>query len=673
MPQASMVTGNDSPAVAQRKARLGWERWLERLRDWKALAAALGTILVGTALTLVPYLAGLERERSLLRRTTADAAAEFSQVCTSLHRWELSAGATGTLAGAFVVWRYLSQRHLRAAAERKYLTGLEVLHRTILRVGSHMGQGRAVLTEMADAARRLLGMDSSLVLLLDPKQRVFLVEAESGGFTGTIPGSFTVEDTPACFGAVQSGQIVFVSDVDTEPAGINAALVRKVGSRSVAVVPLRIDGQPVGVMVLADAKARRFTASDRRLVELLGAQAEVILANNRLYERTRTAVGVYQHLLLQQDALYEVAAAVYHAPGFEESARAVVDRAPAMLHVNGCSVLVCEDKGTTLRFVASSGEGAEAVVGRKIPVAGTHAEPLLRTGQMLVIEDATNDNMPPHDIFLARHVGSIVFLPLKRADRTAFGLLVLLCHRPGHFAEEQLRLFQVFTDRAEAALENSMLQEQTRRDARTQTILLRELHHRVNNNLAGIVALLTMNQPEMSDKAQRWIHRSIERIEAMARAHDLFTKGADRVRLAELVARVPESIAVLQPARVRIITDLDDEGITLATPRAVSLAMVLHELCSNALLHGVKDGGLVAIRSLCMDRRISIQVCDDGVGFEPGKDGAEPPVARRGGLGLQLVRELVGRELQGNMHIESATGKGTTVSIAFPLDRDEEN
>ena len=57
----------------------------------------------------------------------------------------------------------------------------------------------------------------------------------------------------------------------------------------------------------------------------------------------------------------------------------------------------------------------------------------------------------------------------------------------------------------------------------------------------------------------------------------------------------------------------------LPTPRAVSLAMVLHELCSNALLHGVKDGGQVTIRGARRDGRVAVQVCDDGVGFDPGE------------------------------------------------------
>jgi two-component sensor histidine kinase len=668
-----MVTGNDSSPAWQRKSLPGLGTWPARLGGWKAIAAGVGTLLLGSALTILPCLAVLKRDRLLMRRMTADVVAEFSDIRGSWHRWELSVGTVVTLAASFAAWRYFSQRDRSSVAQSKYLTGLELLHRTILRVGSQMGQGREVLMEMAEAARRLLGMDSSVVLLLDADQRVFLVHAESGSFPANAPSSFPVEQTPACFSAAQSGQVVFMDDADAEPPGINFALVRELGAKSAAVIPLRLGGKPAGVMVLADARPRRFTASDRELAEMLGAQTEVTLANSRLYEQTRATAGVYENLLLQQEALYEVAAAVYHAPSFDESARAVVDRAPAMLHVNGSSVLVCEDGGTTLRFVASFGEGAPAVVGQRFPVAGTHAEPLLRTGEMLVIQDARNTDTPPQDVFRLRKVGSIVFLPLKRADRTAFGLLVLVRHCTGPFADEQLRLFQVFADRAEAALENSMLQEQTRQDARTKTVLLRELHHRVNNNLAGIVALLTVNQPELSDAARRWIHRSIERIEAMARAHDLFTQGADRVRLSDVVTRVPESIAVLQPAQVRIVTDLDEEETTLATSRAVSLAMVLHELCSNALLHGVKDGGQVAIRSLRMDRRISIQVCDDGIGFEPDKNGEQPSAGRRGGFGLQLVRELVGRELQGNMHIDSAPGRGTTVSIAFPLDHDEEN
>ncbi len=676
MPQASMVTENDSPSVPRRNERPGlWQgvgAWWPRLGRWKAMAAGLGILLLVAALTVLPVSVHLGRESSSMRRMIAGATAEFAEECRSLHVWELLIGVVATLATSFVTWRYVQRRGLQSSAESKYLTGLEVLHRTILRVGSQMGEGREILTEMAEAGRRLLAMDSSVVLLLDSEQRVFLVHAVSGGFPDDTRTCFPVEQTPACLKAAQSGEVLFLGDIDAVAAEINVVLVRKMGARSVVVIPLRLDGEAAGVMVVADGKPRRFTDADRTLVEMLGAKTAMVLANSRLYDQARATAGVYQNLLLQQDALYEVAAAVYHASSFDESAKAIVDRAPSLLHVNGCSVQIRED-AVTMRVAAASGEGAEAILGLRFSVAGTYAEPVLENKRMLVIEDARNADKPSKELWRARQAGSVVVLPLKRADRTVFGLLVMVRHCTGAFTEEQLRLFQVFADRAEAALENVLLQEQTRRDAATKTVLLRELHHRVNNNLAGIVALLSMNQPEMSDAAQRWIRRSIERIEAMARAHDLFTQGADRVRLSDLVARVPESIAVFQSAHVRIITDLDEEGISLATPRAVSLAMVLHELCSNALQHGVKDGGQVAIRSLRMDRRLSVQVCDDGVGFDPGNDGGAPTVGQRGGFGLQLVRELVGRELQGNMHIESAPGRGTTVSIAFPLERDEES
>ncbi|MFI5379203.1 MAG: sensor histidine kinase [Tepidisphaerales bacterium] len=647
--------------------------WLVRLGGWKAAAAGVGILLLGSALTILLCLADLRNDRLLMQRMTADVMADFSSTHSSQHRWQLSLGLMVTLAASFGAWKHFADRDRQLQVATKYLTGLETLHRTIARVGSQMGQGRAILTEMAEAARRLLGMDSSVVLLLDSERRVFHAHAASGGFPKDAPSSFPVDQVPACFRAAQSGQVVFMADAEAAPSGINVALVRSLGANSVAVIPLRLEGKPVGVMVLADARPRRFPASDRRLAELLGAQTEAILANSRLYDEARAAAGVYQHLLLQQELLYEVAAAVYHAASLDESARAIVERAPAMLHVDGCSVQICEDDGMTLRIAASFDNAAESIAGLRFPVAGTCAEPVLKSGKMLVVEDAQDTARFPLDLGPARRAGSLVFLPFKRTGGSPFGLLVLTRKRPGPFADEQVRLLQVFADRAEAAMENALLHEQTRRDAQTKVVLLRELHHRVNNNLAGIVALLSMNQPEMSDAAKRWIHRSIERIEAMARAHDLFGQGAERVKLGDLIARVPESIAVFQTAQARIVTRLDGEEITLATPRAVSLAMVLHELCSNALLHGVKDGGQVTIQGVCMDRRVAVQVCDDGVGFDPGQDGHGPSATRRSGFGLQLVRELVGRELRGNLHIESAPGRGTTVSIAFPVDRDEEN
>src|SRR5213593_3201698 len=156
------------------------------------------------------------------------------------------------------------------------------------------------------------------------------------------------------------------------------------------------------------------------------------------------------------------------------------------------------------------------------------------------------------------------------------------------------------------------LVEQSGRDAQAKAILLRELHHRVKNNLAGIVGLLSMHEPDLSPSAQQWLVRVRERIGTMARAHDLFSGGIERVSLQQLVQQVLPSLSVLTPPGVAVKVNTGELDVTFDTSRAVSLAMVLHELCTNALVHGLDGKGTLTISARRTDRGAIIEVSDEG-------------------------------------------------------------
>jgi two-component sensor histidine kinase len=224
-------------------------------------------------------------------------------------------------------------------------------------------------------------------------------------------------------------------------------------------------------------------------------------------------------------------------------------------------------------------------------------------------------------------------------------------------------------------LANNRLYDQTHRDAQTKATLLRELHHRVKNNLAGIVGLLAINQPDLPPATRHWLDRAVERIQMMAKAHDLFIGGLDRVGLRQLVEQILPALAVIKPPGVRLLNHVPDDGCHFTTPQAVSLATTLHELCTNAILHGLTDHGTLAVQARNTPNSIVIDVIDDGRGLPPDLLSPPPPSSTpatpdQRSIGLQLVRELVGRELQGTLRLLARPGGGTIASIELPLPRD---
>ena len=391
-----------------------------------------------------------------------------------------------------------------------------------------------------------------------------------------------------------------------------------------------------------------------------------------LRHRLRGSHQLRAHLtaLESLNELYAVNAAVYQAPTFAGSLRAITELVPAALGVDMCVVSLIDDNNREMTVAAATGQSAADIIGKRFTIANTNAERVFQTRQMLVIENAPADVSLHPDFRDVLRIGAIIYAPLLRSDHQPLGILLLICHTPGLFTDAQRNLAQVFTTRAAAAIENALLHEQTRRDAQTKAILLRELHHRVKNNLAGIVGLLSINQPDLAPATRQWLNRAIERIQIMAKTHDLFTSGLDHVDLRQLVEQILPSLSVIRPPGVVIHNQVPDDGSLFTTPQAVSLAIAIHELCTNAIQHGMTGQGTLTVEAHNTPNGIAIDVIDDGRGLPPELLDPQPlSTNHERGLGLQLVRELVGRELHGSLRLRHRPGGGTIASIELPLPR----
>jgi two-component sensor histidine kinase len=147
---------------------------------------------------------------------------------------------------------------------------------------------------------------------------------------------------------------------------------------------------------------------------------------------------------------------------------------------------------------------------------------------------------------------------------------------------------------------------------------------------------------------------------------------------------------VAKPANVEIRTDVTRPRVALRTEQAVGVAMVLHELCFNALVHGLAGGGTLTIRTRpgTGEGELAIDVIDDGTGCCDPRDAHDTGAAceccagaargagngapangppRGTGIGLTLVRGLVNRELRGRFLLRSRPGGGTVATIEFPV------
>ncbi|MCX8028189.1 MAG: PAS domain S-box protein [Thermodesulfovibrionales bacterium] len=194
-------------------------------------------------------------------------------------------------------------------------------------------------------------------------------------------------------------------------------------------------------------------------------------------------------------------------------------------------------------------------------------------------------------------------------------------------------------------------------------MLIREIHHRVKNNLQVILSLINIQSNTADDEKTKNILQDLDsRIKAMAIVHETLYQSEDLAQI-DLCQYTNKLINSLNDAygrsdlRIRASCD----NITIPFEMAIRIGLMLNEMVSNAFKHAFKDvyNGLIEVRAFMVDStRFRIVVSDNGVGI---KDDFE---SKKGSLGFQLLNLLV-KQMSGEMMIKSENG--TEISITIGL------
>jgi PAS domain S-box-containing protein len=190
--------------------------------------------------------------------------------------------------------------------------------------------------------------------------------------------------------------------------------------------------------------------------------------------------------------------------------------------------------------------------------------------------------------------------------------------------------------------ERRLAEERLRASLREKEVLLKEVHHRVKNNLQLISSLLSLQAGQSKDGAV--VEALVEcqnRVRTMALVHENLYRSADLayVRFAGHVERLCAHLFRsynVNPERIAL--DLGVGDATLDLDRSVRCGLIINELVTNAIKHGFPDGrsGRIAVRlDAGADRWYTLIVSDDGVGPPPSFE-----LGRLDSLGLQLVADL---------------------------------
>lgn len=199
-------------------------------------------------------------------------------------------------------------------------------------------------------------------------------------------------------------------------------------------------------------------------------------------------------------------------------------------------------------------------------------------------------------------------------------------------------------------------------------LLLREVHHRVKNNLQVIHSLLDLQALQCKDVSLiGMLRESQNRIRSMALIHQTLYQSQDlaKVDFGHFLDRLLSRMTEIYASASRTITvDVNAHGVRLPINEAIPCGLIVNELVSNALKHAFEDrsAGTISVNLReHADRWIELTVSDDGTGIPEDLD-----LLRTGSLGVQLV-SLLTRQLHGQLDIQRS--RPTRFSLRFQLDK----
>ena len=208
----------------------------------------------------------------------------------------------------------------------------------------------------------------------------------------------------------------------------------------------------------------------------------------------------------------------------------------------------------------------------------------------------------------------------------------------------------------------SRLQEQ---EIKVKTAMIREVHHRVKNNLQTIAALLRMQaRRSRSEDVQHALQEGINRILSVAVVHEsLAQQEQHAVSLREVSNKIIRQLrqGMVDPEK-RIQIVLDGVDVLLPAQQATSCALIINELLLNSIEHGFekKSTGTIAVDLQESDEQIKMSVRDDGMGLIENFN-----LEHGSNLGLQIVRTLVQDDLKGEFHLRNSDN-GVDAVVSFP-------
>jgi two-component system, sensor histidine kinase PdtaS len=499
----------------------------------------------------------------------------------------------------------------------------------------------------------VMRMDSCSIYLLDAQGDYLVLKAT----TGLAPESIGLGRLRLGEGltgwAARTGQPAASADAPSDPRFKYVPGTGENRFQSLLAVPLATAGKIVGAINVQTTDRHEYTEDQIELLSIIADMASGALEKARLHDSMRRQI-------MELSTLAEVSETLTSPLYLEQILRLLVEMAARVFDAPLCTVMLLD--GAELVLAASHPDGDHQQRPRQTLRAGQGIPGLAaESGQPVASPDlAADQRFHAHELPggpYTPHVRSALAVPLRVRDRT-LGVVSCYTDRRHAFTQTEVNLLQTLANQTALAIENAGLV--------VKSAMVREMHHRVKNNLQMIAMLLRLQIREGREVSGREVlTETINRILSIAAVHEILAaEGLRQVAVRAMLERVVQTVTqTMAPPGFALDARIEGDDFSLPSQQATSLALVVNELLQNAMEHafpGRMAGRVVITLSEGRDT-IQVEVRDDGVGlpedFSPG---------RSADLGLQIVRTLVQEDLKGRLSLTTAHGARAVITMPRP-------
>ncbi|MEO8973456.1 MAG: GAF domain-containing protein [Ktedonobacteraceae bacterium] len=434
----------------------------------------------------------------------------------------------------------------------------------------------------------------------------------------------------------------------------------------------------IGVISVQSFESREFTSQERNFLEVIAGIIAINVENGHLYEQTDEQLRRKVHELA---TLHRVSAIIASTLNLDEVLQIITTQAVHLSGAERSCIFELDSETQQLHVLAHYGLNSTLVQEMNLGAGQCCAGRSVQTGRPSMAVDCFHSDK---HCFIARDPGiseeihSVLCVPLRVKEKI-LGCICIYSNHRHMLSQEQMQLVITFANEAAIAIENARLFEETRRGLELKSALLRELHHRVKNNLATVAGILSLQRRRTRSPEVRYsLAESVNRVQGLAATHDLLShEDVSEARVDDIARKiVGVANANMSPPETHIIFEVEKCAIVIPSRAVTILALVLNEMVSNAIKHGMNGltEGTVTIRGSEENGIVTVQVIDTGKGFFPvAADAEEEDVSE--GLGLSLIKNLIG-DIGGQFVLRrvddigdgSGTTGGQTISeVHFPL------